>query len=98
MCMGVPCACVCRLCLQKTQEGIGPLEIGVTDGCDLTWEFWELNLGPLEEQQVLLTTEPSHQPHNLTLLNHFWEAEVGILSEITHRIIVLVIISWLDLF
>lgn len=36
MCMGVSCACVCLLCVQKTQEVIGPLEIGVTDGCELT--------------------------------------------------------------
>jgi hypothetical protein len=24
--------------------------------------LWDLNSGPLEEQSVLLTTEPSHQP------------------------------------
>jgi hypothetical protein len=30
--------------------------------------FWELNSGPLEEQSVLLTTEPSLQP-NYPVLN-----------------------------
>jgi hypothetical protein len=31
----------------------------ITDGCDSPCGFWELNSGPLEEQSVLLTTEPS---------------------------------------
>jgi hypothetical protein len=35
---------------------------GVTDGHKLPSGFWELNQNPLEEQPVLLTTEPSHQP------------------------------------
>ena len=29
---------------------------------------WELNSGPLEEQTVLLTTEPSFHPHELSIL------------------------------
>jgi hypothetical protein len=36
---------------------------GVTDSCELPCGFWELNLGPLEEQSVLLTAEPSLQPN-----------------------------------
>ena len=36
---------------------------GVTDDCKLTSEFWELSLGPTEEQQVLLTTELSLQSY-----------------------------------
>jgi hypothetical protein len=32
------------------------------DGC------WELNSGPLEEQTVLLSTEPSRQPHCMFFL------------------------------
>lgn len=35
---------------------------GVTDGFKLPCEYWELNLGPLKEQPVLLTIEPSFQP------------------------------------
>jgi hypothetical protein len=32
------------------------------DGCEPPCGCWDLNSGPLEEQLVLLTTEPSHQP------------------------------------
>jgi hypothetical protein len=34
----------------------------ITDGCEPPCSCWELNSGPLEEQSVLLTTEPSLQP------------------------------------
>ena len=34
----------------------------ITDGCEQPCGCWELNSGPLEEQSVLLTTEPSLQP------------------------------------
>jgi hypothetical protein len=37
------------------EEGIG----SVTDGCEPPYSCWELNSGPLEEQPVLLTAEPS---------------------------------------
>jgi hypothetical protein len=30
----------------------------MTDGCDPPCGCWDLNSGPLEEQSVLLTTEP----------------------------------------
>ena len=42
--------------------GIGALELEFTDSCELPRGCWELNLGPLEEQSVLLTPEPSLQP------------------------------------
>ena len=32
--------------------------------CELPCGCWELNSGPLEEQPVHLTAEPSHQPCN----------------------------------
>ena len=35
------------------------LELLQNDCCEPPCGCWELNLGPLEEQQVLLTTEPS---------------------------------------
>ena len=35
----------------------------ITDGCEPPCGCWELNSGPLEEQAMLLTTEPSLQPH-----------------------------------
>jgi hypothetical protein len=34
----------------------------ITDGCEPPCGGWELNSGPLKEQSVLLTTEPSLQP------------------------------------
>jgi hypothetical protein len=34
----------------------------ITDGCELPCGCWELHSGPLEEQSLLLTTEPSLQP------------------------------------
>ena len=33
----------------------------ITDGCEPPCGFWKLNSGPLEEQLVLLTAEPSLQ-------------------------------------
>jgi hypothetical protein len=39
----------------------------ITDGCEPPCGFWELNSGPLEEQSVLLTVEPSLQPPPLPL-------------------------------
>ena len=36
----------------------------VTDGCKMTCGCWELNWGPLKEQPVLLTAEPSLHPQH----------------------------------
>lgn len=33
--------------------------VGSSGTVELLCRFWELNLGPVQEQQVLLTTEPS---------------------------------------
>jgi hypothetical protein len=38
-----------------------PLELEVTDSCEPPCGCWELNPGPLEEQPVVLTIEPSLQ-------------------------------------
>ena len=38
----------------------------ITDGYEPPCGCWELNSGPLEEQSVLLTTEPSLQPLCIT--------------------------------
>lgn len=40
---------------------------GVTDDCGPLCVCWEPNPGPLKEQQVLLTTEPSPEPHQFLL-------------------------------
>ena len=37
-------------------------EEGITDGCEPPCGCWEMNSGPLEEQSMLLTAEPSLQP------------------------------------
>jgi hypothetical protein len=49
---------------QRPEEGSETPGTGVTGGCEPPWGCWELNTGPLEEQPVLLTTEPSLQPWN----------------------------------
>lgn len=50
----VPCTCLVSV---EAEEGIGSPETGVTDGCELSRGWWELNSGPLEKEQALLTTE-----------------------------------------
>lgn len=54
MCIVVLAACMC--------EGDGSPETEVTDSCVLPCVCWELSLSPLEDQPVLLVTEPAHQP------------------------------------
>jgi len=44
-------------------------QISFTDGCEPPCGCWELNSGPLEEQSVLLTTEPALQPRNDFLIH-----------------------------
>jgi hypothetical protein len=48
----------------EAREGIESLGVGVTDGFEPSYGFWEPNSGPLEEQQMLLTTKPSFQPQD----------------------------------
>lgn len=43
-------------------EGIRSPENEVTDSCGLSGRYWESELGPLEEQPVLLNTESSLRP------------------------------------
>lgn len=47
---------------KKSGEGVRFPGTGVTDDCEPLGGFWDLNLGPLQEQNVLLTNEPSLQP------------------------------------
>ena len=44
-------------CSRRPKEGTESPGTGVPDGCEPPYGFWELNLSPLEEQQVFLTTE-----------------------------------------
>ena len=43
----------------------------MTDGCEPPRGCWDMNSGSLEEQSVLLTTEPSLQPHTQILRSAF---------------------------
>jgi hypothetical protein len=51
----------CFVCLYicTLEEGIRSHGATVIDGCELPCGCWELNPGPLQEQAVLLTAEPS---------------------------------------
>lgn len=62
-CMSVHC--INALCPWRPEEDIGSLWTGVSDGCETLCGFWKLNQDPLQEQQILLTTEPSLQPPNM---------------------------------
>lgn len=56
------CVHVCIPCvLRRPEEVIGFLCTGVTDGCEIYCGSWELILGFLQEQKVLLAAEPSLQ-------------------------------------
>ncbi len=46
------------MCIRDRTTGVSN---PITDGCEPPCGCWELNSGPLEEQSVLLTSEPSLQ-------------------------------------
>jgi hypothetical protein len=64
------CLCALVFCLYTCLcEGVESSRTGITE----SWEFnelscgcWKLNSDPLEEQLVLLTTDPSLQPQRKT--------------------------------
>jgi hypothetical protein len=49
------------------EEGVGSPWTGITENCKQPCGCWELNAGPLEEQKVLLLTEPSLGPSTTIL-------------------------------
>lgn len=57
--------CGLQACLEPTEarKRHWILGSGVTDACEPPCGCWKLNLGPLGEQQMLLSPEPSLQPH-----------------------------------
>ena len=58
MCMwGIWVTSICHKALELRSS-----KTGVADSCELSWGLGELNLGPQEEQSMLLITEPSLQP------------------------------------
>jgi hypothetical protein len=50
-------------CLQMHQKKASDL---ITDGCEPSCGYWDVNSGPSEEQSVLLPAEPSLQPLECT--------------------------------
>lgn len=44
-----------------SEEDSGYSGTGLRDGCEILCGCWKLNLGPLQEQKLLLTTEPPLQ-------------------------------------
>jgi len=60
--------CVCAWCSSKSEEGIGSLGNGGTDAYEASCRCWESNPDPLEEQPVLLSSEPSLNPCSFLLL------------------------------
>lgn len=59
--------CVHAWCPSRAKEVVRSPGTGVTDAHEPPCECWELNLGPLQELQVLLATELSLQPQQLFL-------------------------------
>lgn len=59
------CMNVCAWYPQRPEEGARSPEMGITDTWDPPSECWELNLGPLQEQQMLLTAKSSLQPQDM---------------------------------
>lgn len=53
-------------CSWRPEEGVGSLETWATEGCEASREHWEQNLGPLEEQTVLLIAEPWILPSSVS--------------------------------
>ena len=54
---------VLSLCMPAGQKKAPDI---ITDGFEPPCDCWELNLGPLEEQAMLLTAEPFLQPLEIT--------------------------------
>ena len=67
MYMGVLLTCMCTMYMSGAHQGqkrvLTHPKTGVTAGCEPTRGCWELNLGLLEEQPVLLIAKPSPAPN-----------------------------------
>ena len=61
MCIHDSMSTCLRAPMEASRERQIPPGNGLTDGCELPCGCWELNPGPLEDQPVLLTAEPSLQ-------------------------------------
>jgi hypothetical protein len=61
--------CLCPWFLWQSEENTGSLATGVPDNCELLCECWEPKLGPLQQQLVFLTADPSFQAHSTLVLD-----------------------------
>lgn len=62
--LGVLCMSMYTVYMPDTQRPEGDMkspQTGVTDGYESPYGFQDSSTGPLEKQQLLLTTEPSSQ-------------------------------------
>lgn len=67
MCMNISlhvCAPHVLLVLAEPRRSSRSLRTGVTGCCKIPYGCWETSPHPLEEQPMLITTGPSHQPQN----------------------------------
>lgn len=69
LCMNVLPECICSPCVcsvpVRSKDDIRSLGPGVTSGCEPLRGCWELDLDPLQEQPVSLTTGSLLQPRGL---------------------------------
>lgn len=65
------CSAYMYICtvFKKIKNAVGSTRIEVTDGYELPYGYWKLNLGPLKEPSVILTAEISFQPTRKTFKN-----------------------------
>lgn len=80
VCEGFACMHICVLQAFSAQWGqkrtLKPYpRTGIIDSWEPPCEFWESNVDSLGEHQVLLTTEPSLQPHSISFLFFFFNSQ-----------------------
>jgi hypothetical protein len=71
MCVGVLPACLPifdMTCLRRLEESVGSSGTVVIDGSERPCECWELNPGPVQEDLILLTSQPSLKPSTCVLV------------------------------
>ena len=66
------------LSAQKPEESVRCPETGVKNGHEPLGVCWELNLGPLEEQSVFLTTKQPYHPQEQPCLKDGRKLRAGL--------------------
>lgn len=74
---------LCAWCPQNSDEYIGSLELELKSSYELPFGCWNLNLGPLQEQQLLLIIESSLQPPGMNSMVTYYELHGSFCSIIT---------------